>query len=342
MPNEFYLFPVWVGSLKVQIIDTLLRCPAEGCFKNFRNNTLLKMHIKHYHRELRKMLGATPKVLDLAAARTKPTATELARPDSKVLKVKINRPPKRDEPKQESEFIEPLHTPTKNETLPKIPRSQDSPKLRNALVNKPVKRPKVLLPMRRLESELHPEFMEDDDFDIPTQVIPPSDILDFEAAISTHTVTKPIEHKKKGDKKKSFASFAKNISEDEEWFAMNSDELETRSSFPRSGTPDDAKIIDPKTGFMLSSDTMDDSMDPSCYTFTESKYNLITHLNSLYWETSCLIDFYIMGVVLIIPMLGMRVEDSSGVRIVRQEALLSAPGGIPEGRILKMYFSHNV
>ncbi|KOB66140.1 Methyl-CpG binding protein [Operophtera brumata] len=271
---------MWVGSLKVQVIDNLLRCPADGCFKNFRNNTLLQMHIKHYHRELRKMMGATPKVLDLAAARTKPTRAERARTDPKVIKVKINRPPKRDEPKYEHKHeqdidVDIMRTPTKDDTAHKIPRSQDSPKLRNALVNKPVKRPRVLLPVRRSEPEQSlPDSLPDDDLDsLDASVdVPTSDVLDFETAISTHTVTKPLEKKKKkGDKKqKSFASFAKNISEDEEWFAMNSDEVDTRFSFPRSATPDDSKMIDPKSGLLMSSDLMDDPMDPSLYTFTES------------------------------------------------------------------------
>lgn len=227
------------------------------------------------------MMGATPKVLDLAAARSKPTLAELNRTDHKGFKVKVNRPPKREEPKYEILFphdqdmkVDVSHTtPTKDETMPKIPRSQDSPKLRNMLINKPVKRPRVLLPVRRSEPEQTlPDIASDDDFEDAESVVPPSDVLDFETAISTHTVTKPLDKKKKGEKKqKSFASFAKNVSEDEEWFAMNSDELDTRSSFPRSGTPDDSKIIDPKTGMMMSSDPMDDHLDPSLYTFTDSK-----------------------------------------------------------------------
>lgn len=225
------------------------------------------------------MMGATPKVLDLAAARTKPTGVEPARTEPKGIKVKINRPPKREEPKYEYKQEQDIDvdimptTPTKDDIIPKVPRSQDSPKLRNALVNKPVKRPRVLLPVRRPEPEQSlPDSFSDDSMETSVEV-PPSDVLDFETAISTHTVTKPLEKKKKGDKKqKSFASFAKNISEEEEWFAMNSDEVDTRLSFPRSGTPDDSKIIDPKTGLLMSSDPMDDQIDPSLYTFTECKF----------------------------------------------------------------------
>lgn len=49
---------------------------------------------------MRKQLGATPKVLDLAYARTKPILTEQARIDSKILKVKIPKPSKRHETEQ--------------------------------------------------------------------------------------------------------------------------------------------------------------------------------------------------------------------------------------------------
>lgn len=123
-------------------------------------------------------------------------------------------------------------TPTtpKDETQT-TPKSQDSPKLRHAL-NKPVRRPRVLLPVRRVEPELAiPDSLNNElenlepDVDIPMSELP----LDFETAISTHTVTKPSDKKKKGDKKlKSFAQFSKTVSEDEEWFAMNSDDVETR------------------------------------------------------------------------------------------------------------------
>lgn len=43
-----------VGSVKVQIIDNLFRCPAEACGKNFRKENHLQIHIKHYHEDLAK------------------------------------------------------------------------------------------------------------------------------------------------------------------------------------------------------------------------------------------------------------------------------------------------
>ncbi|KAJ8735021.1 hypothetical protein PYW08_014271 [Mythimna loreyi] len=277
---------VYVGSLKVQIIENLLRCPAEGCFKNFRNNTLLQMHIKHYHRELREMMGATPKVLDLAYARTRPVAVETPRvkEDSRIIKVKIPRPPKREEPKPEVKDIQTelqvdtgLLTPVKDSDSIPIPRSQDSPKLRQALINKPVKRPRVLLPVRRPDPEpVIPDPM-NEEIDVedrepiePMIEIPPLEMpLDFESAISTHTVTKPVfEKKRKGEKKrKTFALAAKRpASEEEDWFGANSD-FDTRSSFPRSGTPDskvDCKVAP------VSSESNEENKDTNMYMFTEN------------------------------------------------------------------------
>lgn len=251
------------------------------------------MHIKHYHKELRKMMGATPKVLDLAYARTKPVEVETPRiKDDRIIKVKIPRPPKREEPKQEVKDIQsellvdtaPL-TPAKDSDVIPVPRSQDSPKLRQALINKPVKRPRVLLPVRRPEPEppTHPipdpmnEEIDVEDREpietgnkMPVMEIP----LDFECAISTHTVTKPVFEKRRkgGDKRrKTFAMAAKMpASEEEDWFGASSD-FETRSSFPRSGTPDskgDSKVA------AVSSESNEEK-DAQMYMFTESKSLLL-------------------------------------------------------------------
>ncbi|KAF9415259.1 hypothetical protein HW555_007008 [Spodoptera exigua] len=225
---------VYVGSLKVQIIENLLRCPAEGCFKNFRNNTLIQMHIKHYHRELRKMLGDTPKVLDLAYARTK---QPIEYPD-----LRSERKPKQEvkEVKPELQVDTTPVPPVKEPDLP-VPRSQDSPKLRQALSNKPVKRPRVLLPVRRPDPEpVLPEPV-NEEVDVenneniePKMAVPPLQTLDFESAISTHTKRREESEKKR----KTFALAAKlPASEEEDWLGANSD-FDTRSSFPRSGTPD--------------------------------------------------------------------------------------------------------
>ncbi|XP_022122920.2 uncharacterized protein LOC110998534 isoform X1 [Pieris rapae] len=239
---------IYVGSLKVQVIDSLLRCPAEGCLKNFRNNTLLKMHIKHYHRELKKMLGNTPKVLDLAYARTRPTGEKIKK---KVIKVKIPRVQKSNVlvgPKPE--VSEPQPEIRINITpLPTEETQEDSPKLRQALIPKPVKRPKVLLPVRKPELEVS----EDDKLEL--------ECVDFEAAISTHTVTKP------GDFQRLEIKPA--FSEDEEWPSHS--DVDTRSSFPGSGTPD-SKILDkvatPIPG--VSSESNEEAKEGELYMFTET------------------------------------------------------------------------
>lgn len=61
---------IMVDGMKVQIIDNLLRCPEEGCLKNFRKENLLKIHIKHYHEDMAKKITAPPTMTDLAYIRT--------------------------------------------------------------------------------------------------------------------------------------------------------------------------------------------------------------------------------------------------------------------------------
>ncbi|XP_037808543.1 uncharacterized protein LOC119601593 [Lucilia sericata] len=69
-----------IGGLKVQIIDNLFRCPQEGCSKNFRKENHLQIHVKHYHRNLIKLLGTCPKMLELAEKRTHPVDNEASEP----------------------------------------------------------------------------------------------------------------------------------------------------------------------------------------------------------------------------------------------------------------------
>lgn len=45
---------VYVGSLKVVVIDKLFQCPQTDCSKTFRKENHLQIHIKHYHKELAK------------------------------------------------------------------------------------------------------------------------------------------------------------------------------------------------------------------------------------------------------------------------------------------------
>lgn len=61
---------VYVGALKVQLIDNLFHCPEVTCNKNFRKENHLQIHVKHYHEDLAKMLGVCPNMSDLAYQRT--------------------------------------------------------------------------------------------------------------------------------------------------------------------------------------------------------------------------------------------------------------------------------
>lgn len=69
---------IYVGALKVQIIDNLYRCPKGGCNKNFRKENHLQIHVKHYHDELSKQLGACPNMTELAYFRTMGTPIDEA------------------------------------------------------------------------------------------------------------------------------------------------------------------------------------------------------------------------------------------------------------------------
>lgn len=61
---------VYVGALKVEIVDNLFRCPEPTCNKNFRKENHLQIHVKHYHEEMAKLLGVCPNMTDLACLRT--------------------------------------------------------------------------------------------------------------------------------------------------------------------------------------------------------------------------------------------------------------------------------
>lgn len=220
---------------------------------------------------MREMLGATPKVLDLARERTKPTDIEVKKTEfeSKIIKVKLPKLPKRsEEPKSQTnpEVKEPIvqKVEPRPQTPPKldvpIPRSQDSPKLRQALITKPAKRPKVLLPVRKPEPEEKEEIPEEADVEK----------IDFDD--SSNTAEKPFEEfRRKCDKKrKCFSTVSrKPISEEDEWFGVNSD-LDTRSSFPGSGTPD-SKNMDKAVPLPVSSESNEEQKDGNMYMYTESK-----------------------------------------------------------------------
>ncbi|XP_018392140.1 PREDICTED: PHD finger protein 20 isoform X2 [Cyphomyrmex costatus] len=83
------------GGLRVEMEDNAYKCPKEGCNKNFRKENLLQMHIKHYHPEYSKFLGSTPKVEDLAYARTIGESIEDIIPKKPTFLEKINKSAKK-------------------------------------------------------------------------------------------------------------------------------------------------------------------------------------------------------------------------------------------------------
>lgn len=83
------------GGLRVEMEDSAYKCPKEGCNKNFRKENLLQMHIKHYHPEYSKFLGSTPKVEDLAYARTIGESIEDIIPKKPTFLEKINKSAKK-------------------------------------------------------------------------------------------------------------------------------------------------------------------------------------------------------------------------------------------------------
>ncbi|XP_050665559.1 uncharacterized protein LOC126965840 isoform X2 [Leptidea sinapis] len=255
---------VYVGSLKVQVKDNLLCCPTEGCFKNFRSSALLKMHIKHYHRELKVMLGKAPKVVDLAYARSKATLKDRKKKKGeRVIKVKL---PKQKRSEEKFNFKD-INKELKRNIIQQennIHKIGDSPKLRQALVPRPVKGPKVLLPVRKVKSRVE-KNMENELTNDETSANDMSEI-DFETAISTHTVTKTLQSFK-NDRNRLFSKAA--VSEDDEWAAANSD-FESRSSYLGSETPDfrtNKKIVPHQFG---SSESNEEHKDSEMYMYTET------------------------------------------------------------------------
>lgn len=75
---------IYVGGLKVQLVDNLFRCPQEGCNKNFRKENHLQIHIKHYHKELSALLGVCPNMTELAYFRTMGTPIEETTPKNQI------------------------------------------------------------------------------------------------------------------------------------------------------------------------------------------------------------------------------------------------------------------
>lgn len=71
-------------------------CPKDGCDKKFRKESLLQMHIKHYHVEFKALVGAAPNVVDLALARSESNFVDTMKPQlmpTKKPSIKMPAPP---------------------------------------------------------------------------------------------------------------------------------------------------------------------------------------------------------------------------------------------------------
>uniref|UniRef100_T1GPR8 C2H2-type domain-containing protein n=1 Tax=Megaselia scalaris TaxID=36166 RepID=T1GPR8_MEGSC len=75
---------VYVGSLKVQLVDNLFKCPDENCSKTFRKENHFQIHVKHYHPSLVDKLGACPNIMDLAYKRTFVTPQSIEQPKNQI------------------------------------------------------------------------------------------------------------------------------------------------------------------------------------------------------------------------------------------------------------------
>ncbi|XP_077264124.1 PHD finger protein MBD-R2 isoform X4 [Temnothorax americanus] len=111
------------GGLRVEMEDSAYKCPKEGCNKNFRKENLLQMHIKHYHPEYSKFLGSTPKVEDLAYARTIGESVEDIIPKKSItFSEKINKSAKKKSlPEKSSSTLLQSAVNTMQPTFPLIP-----------------------------------------------------------------------------------------------------------------------------------------------------------------------------------------------------------------------------
>lgn len=61
---------VYIGTLKVKVHNNLFCCPEPSCNKNFRKESHLQLHIKHYHDDLAKQVGECLNMAELAYLRT--------------------------------------------------------------------------------------------------------------------------------------------------------------------------------------------------------------------------------------------------------------------------------
>lgn len=216
---------VYVGALKVQLIDNLFRCPDQQCNKNFRKENHLQIHIKHYHDDLAKLMGVCPKMSDLAYLRTMGQPTEEVTPKNQIPNAQFF------EKVYQSELTSKAHRKSisspiggKTYTAPKTPVSSDdgTPSLMvtnsdtqiameppaNVIASPPTIKPEddsLDKKMTKIEEVLNNQDTSFEQTFIMQECIggytkppmsslpsiPPCDLTDAEALIETHAVSRP-------------------------------------------------------------------------------------------------------------------------------------------------------
>ncbi|KAF6206620.1 hypothetical protein GE061_017856 [Apolygus lucorum] len=155
--------------------ETVWNCPKEGCGKTFRKESLLQMHVKHYHAsEFSALIGTAPNVVDLALARSESNYAESLKPQF----LPVKRPSSKTSPhvglteRNDSEYSS---SPAQGSVSPQVGTSfmEDLPTVKTI----PPKRPvplgeerrstiKTLLPTRQPTMESNESvIMDSDDYD---------------------------------------------------------------------------------------------------------------------------------------------------------------------------------
>uniref|UniRef100_A0A0A9VZB4 PHD finger protein 20-like protein 1 n=1 Tax=Lygus hesperus TaxID=30085 RepID=A0A0A9VZB4_LYGHE len=155
--------------------ETVWNCPKEGCGKTFRKESLLQMHVKHYHAsEFSALIGTAPNVVDLALARSESNYAESLKPQF----LPVKRPSSKTSPhvglteRNDSEYSS---SPAQGSISPQVGTSfmEDLSSIKTILPKRPTPSGeerrstiKTLLPTRQPTMESNESvIMDSDDFD---------------------------------------------------------------------------------------------------------------------------------------------------------------------------------
>lgn len=133
---------VSVGSLKVKFFDNLYHCPKDDCNKNFRKENHLQIHIKHYHKEMEKMLGVCPNMQDLAYLRTNVD-------DVDTINMKSSR--------KSAQLATSLTSPTSSGTTPSKIKDVAASKIKKEIIDETFS---IIAPIETLKTPLKKELSE--------------------------------------------------------------------------------------------------------------------------------------------------------------------------------------